>query len=104
MTDERLQELRDDYKRADDERVVLKRKLEDSKREIQRLSSECTRLNEARKQLAEPYKLATERVADLSSQIRAEEDRRAEEEAARKQSEREAAKRAEEPAPAAQAE
>ena len=95
MTDERLAELHADLAKEDDERIKLKRQLEDSLREIKRMSSECTRLNEARKTLAEPYKLATEKVADLSSQIRAEQTRRDDEAAKAKQAEKEAADKAE---------
>jgi hypothetical protein len=94
MTDERLAEITAERDKADDARIVLKRQMEDSMTTLKRLASESTRVSEARKQLVQPYKDATEKVADLTSQIRAEQSRRDDEAARAKQAEREAAEAA----------
>lgn len=91
MTDERMAELRSDRDKAIERRTELKRKMEDMHAAIQKGAAEVQRLNAARKDLAEPYKVATEQVADLTSQIEAEERRRAEEAAAARAAEKAAA-------------
>lgn len=94
MTDERLKELRDDRDKAIAQRTELKRRMEDMQAAIQKGAAEVQRLNSARKDLAEPYKVVTEQVADLTAQIEGEERRRLEEAATAREAERAAAEAA----------
>lgn len=99
MTDERLAELRQDLAKASDEQINLKRAQEDNLRQTQDAATLIQRLQVERKTRAEPYKIATERVADLSFQILEEERRRAEEAEAARRAAKEAADSAAAPQP-----
>lgn len=79
MTDERLAELRSDLQTASAKQVELKRAREDAHTRVRQLAAEVQRINAARKELDVPYRNATERVADLTALIHAEEQRRAQE-------------------------
>lgn len=98
MTDELLNQMREQRNSALERRKTLKRQMEDMLSAIQRHSNEAQRLNQARKELGEPYKAATEEVADLTAKIEAEDRRRDEEAAAKRRAEETAKRQAEEAA------
>lgn len=82
MNDEILKSLREQREQAMDQRTAIKRRLEDLTRAAQQLNDQVQEIARQRRELGEPYKVATERVADLTDKIEQEERRRQEEEAA----------------------
>lgn len=79
MTDEELADLRKKRDAAIDNRLAAKRKMADVRTEIRRLAAEVQKLDVMCNEMAQPYKVLTEQVADWTAQIESEERRRAEE-------------------------
>ena len=82
MSDDILTTLRDQREKAIEQRTLIKRKLEDLGQRIGRLNDQVQEFARQRRDLSEPYKVATEQVADLTEKIENEERRRQEEAAA----------------------
>lgn len=80
MTDERLDELKADLDKAVSQRNELKQVIETDLAQAQKHAAEVQRLNAKRKNESAPaWQQLTEKVADLTAEIQAEENRRAEE-------------------------